>query len=102
MQVRRKELLEAAKKRHADLRGPLERWRVLTESAAWKNFAELKQTFPSADAPYKNRTVFNIKGNDYRLIAQVAYLLGVVSVMWVGTHAEYDKVDIKSLPEPPR
>lgn len=101
MKVRNPELLEAAKKHHADLRGPLLAWRKQVEAAAWKSFAELKQTFPSADAPYKNRTIFNIKGKRYRLIAQVAYLLGVVNVMWVGPHAEYDKVDIKSLPEPP-
>lgn len=100
MKVLRAELLEDAKKHHADLRGPLESWRVTTESAAWRNFAELKQTFPSADAPFKNRTIFNIKGKKYRLIAQVAYQLGVVNVMWVGTHAEYDKIDIKTLPEP--
>jgi mRNA interferase HigB len=97
--IRNAALLADAAAKHADLRGALETWRRRVEAARWKQFADLKHDFPSADAPLRNRTIFSIKGNRYRVVVQVAYQLGTVIVLWVGTHPEYDKIDIASLPE---
>jgi mRNA interferase HigB len=52
----------------------------------------MKADFASADILAGNRVIFNIRGNRYRLVAQVAYNSGRVNVLWIGTHAEYDKI----------
>ncbi|TAM54274.1 MAG: HD domain-containing protein [Paraburkholderia sp.] len=61
--------------------------------ANWKTPQNIKDQYASASFVGRNRVVFNIKGNDFRLIVAVAYQIGVVYVKFVGTHAEYDKVD---------
>lgn len=54
---------------------------------------DIKNQYSSTSFLTNNRVVFNIKGNDHRLIIAVAYRLGVLSIKFIGTHAEYDKVD---------
>ena len=82
--------LQRAARRHADLGNALAMWRVVITAARWANFAQLKTAFPSADyvAPF---TVFNVKGNKYRLIALVDYTEQVVVVHDILTHATYSK-----------
>ncbi|MEM1408255.1 MAG: type II toxin-antitoxin system HigB family toxin, partial [Bacteroidota bacterium] len=63
---------------------------------SWDSLNDLKQDYPSADYVGNNRVVFNIKGNDYRLIAIVIYVSQKVYMRWIGRHAEYDKVDAKN------
>lgn len=75
---------------HHDARGPLRGWRTNVKQAHWKNFAELRAMYPSADQVGKC-TVFNIGGNNYRLVAAIHYNRGVVYVRNVLTHAEYDR-----------
>jgi len=58
---------------------------------------DLKNDYPSTDYIGNFRVVFNIKGNDYRLIAIVIYISQKVYVRWIGTHAEYDKIDAKNI-----
>ena len=53
----------------------------------------IKTTYATADILPDNRVVFNIKGNNYRLIVRVQYNLGRVYIRWIGTHAEYDEID---------
>lgn len=73
---------------------PLEAWFKIVSRASWRNFVELRQTFPSADLVGR-LTVFNLAGNKYRLIAKVTYRMGAtdgtVYVRAILTHAEYDK-----------
>lgn len=78
---------------HADAEQPLKAWYDEAKAAAWKSPAEIKERYRSASFVANNRVVFNIKGNDYRLIVSVAYQHGVVFIKFVGTHAEYDRVD---------
>jgi mRNA interferase HigB len=87
--ISRKKLKEAASQR-ADLEGPLDAWFRIAKKAEWKNLAELRKTFATADAvgPW---TVFNIKGNQYRLIVEINYMFGRIYVRHVLTHAEYDR-----------
>ena len=62
------------------------------ERNEWKNHADLKAAFPSADYVGNDRYVFNISGNKYRLITIVVFYGGFLHVRFVGTHAEYDKI----------
>ena len=77
---------------------PLAKWVDVVECAQWTNHNDLKADFPSADYVGKRRYVFNIKGNNYRLVAIVVFFGGVIDVRFVGTHAEYDKIkDIEKI-----
>jgi mRNA interferase HigB len=87
--ISRKKLKEAAEHSSA-LAAPLDVWFRIAKSASWKNLAEVRRTFSSADAVGK-WTVFNIKGNQFRLIAEINYTLGRVYIRHVLTHAEYDR-----------
>lgn len=87
--ISRKKLKEAAAK-HASLEAALDTWFRVAKRAAWKNLNEVRLAYPSADAVGKF-TVFNIKGNECRLIAEINYHSGRVFVRQVLTHAEYSK-----------
>jgi mRNA interferase HigB len=75
--------------KHPDAEASLRHWIKAVESASWKNFAELKKLFGSADL-YKQFTVFNISGNKYRLVVVIHYNRQRVYVRHVLTHHEYD------------
>jgi mRNA interferase HigB len=79
---------------HSDAAAPLDTWYRATKQAQWKSMAELKQVFPAADLVGRY-TVFNIKGNHYRLIAEINYRSGTVFVREILTHSEYDKGEWK-------
>ena len=68
-------------------------WYAEAAKANWKRPQDIKDQYASASFVGKNRVVFNIKGNDFRLIVALAWQIGVVYIKFVGTHAEYDKVD---------
>ena len=89
-------LLEAQKARHATARGALDAWRVEVEKANWRGPQDVKERYATASFLADNRIVFNIKGNSFRLIVKVRYENSIVLVEWVGTHAEYDKLNSKN------
>jgi mRNA interferase HigB len=91
--ISRKKLKEAAVSNRG-LEGPLDAWFRITKRASWGNLAEVRKTFATADAVGK-WTVFNIKGNRYRLIAEINFLFGRIYIRHVLTHAEYDRGDWK-------
>lgn len=76
---------------------PLERWYEITEKSEWKNFADIKQTFPATDYVGNQHYVFNIGGNKYRLVVVVQFTISRVYVRYVGTHAEYDQIDCSTV-----
>lgn len=80
-----------------DSRVALERWYHITEEAEWKNLAELKRDFPSADYVGNQHYVFNIKGNKYRLVVVIKFVMGYIFVRFVGTHTEYDGIDCSTI-----
>jgi len=94
--VSRKKLIDYYTK-HASSKTALEDWYKKVTKSKWNNFNEVKNDFLSADYVGNNRLVFNIKGNDFRLIAIVIYVSNKVYVRWIGTHSEYDKVNAKEL-----
>lgn len=70
----------------------LEDWFEKTKEAEWKNFSDIKKTFNTVSSVGNNRYVFNIKGNDYRLVVLIKFTVSHVLIRFVGTHAEYDKI----------
>ena len=91
--IARKRLREYAA-RHADCGGALDAWYQVARAASWKSFADVRRDHPHADL-VGNRTVFNIKGNSYRLITAIHYNGGRVYIREILTHAEYDRGDWK-------
>lgn len=83
--------------KHPDAQDALEKWYDETKAADWRNFAELKCTFNSADAVGKDRYIFNIRGNHYRLIALIIFKIRTVFILFVGTHCEYDRVNAATI-----
>ncbi|HCH31956.1 MAG TPA: addiction module toxin RelE [Oceanospirillaceae bacterium] len=75
----------------------LEAWHDEAKKAAWRTPAEIKAKYRSASILKGNRVVFNIKGNDYRLVVKVNYDYGIVYVRFVGTHRQYDAIDVETV-----
>jgi mRNA interferase HigB len=79
--------------KYPDAEQPLRAWHDEALRAGWKQPADIKSQYRSASILKNRRVVFNIKGNDYRLVVAVAYRIGVVYIKFVGTHAQYDVID---------
>ena len=97
MRIRNKRLLDKYVTKHANVRSSLQYWIDFVEEVEWKSHNELKMDFPSADYVGKNRYVFNIQGNNYRLVVVVLFIEGYLKIRFIGTHAEYDKIDCKTV-----
>lgn len=69
-------------------------WYALASRAQWKSPADIQEAYRLASFTANNRVVFNIKGNDHRLLVLVRYDKGLLFVKFVGTHAQYDKIDV--------
>lgn len=82
---------------HNDAETALEMWYQRTKKADWNNFADMKKDFNSVDSVGNQRFVFNIKGNDYRLVAVVKFKIKMVYIRWVGTHKDYDRIDCSQI-----
>lgn len=92
MEIRGAEIIEKFCKKHADVTEPLAQWVSVAGAAQWKNHNELKADYPSADYVGRGRYVFNIKGNNYRLVVVAVFIEGIISIRFIGTHAEYSKI----------
>ncbi|SEA11104.1 mRNA interferase HigB [Porphyromonadaceae bacterium NLAE-zl-C104] len=76
----------------------LEMWYKIVKRAEWTCFADIKKDFNSADSVGNQRFVFNIKGNDYRLVVIIRFSIQRVYIRFVGTHDDYNKInDIKNI-----
>ena len=82
---------------HPDSETALEEWFQKTRRAEWSCFAEMKQAFNSVDNVGNQHYVFNIKGNNYRLIAVIKFTIKTIFIRFIGSHAEYDSVDAKNI-----
>lgn len=78
-------------------RSQYEAWLHIVGRAQWRTPEDVKASYPKASILKGSRVVFNIKGNDYRLIARVQYQVGVIAIRFFGTHAEYDEVDAETV-----
>ena len=97
MRIIAKKTLRGFWERHANAEEPLLAWyrEVLKED--WDTPAKVKEKYRSASIVGGNRVVFNIKGNDYRLVVRISYPGRIVYVRFVGTHAEYDAIDVEEV-----
>jgi mRNA interferase HigB len=85
--------LQAFWAKHPDSKVPLQAWYALASRTKWKSPADIKEAYRNASFIANERVVFNIKGNDYRLVVLVRYGQGLMFIRFVGTHAQYDKID---------
>jgi mRNA interferase HigB len=83
--------------KHSDCEERLKSWYKEAVEAIWKTPQEIKKDYPSASFLQNNRVVFNIKGNSYRLIVKINYDFSLVWIRFIGTHAEYDKIDASKI-----
>ena len=82
---------------HRDVEEPLRAWYDEATKADWKQPADIKAQYRSASALKNRRVVFNIKGNDYRLVVAISYKLQIVYVKFIGTHKQYDVIDAQTV-----
>lgn len=90
MRIIAKRVLYELARKHADSVPAVDEWYAIARKAGWHSHADVRALFPSAD-PVGDKTVFNIKGNKYRLIVHINYQLGTILIKDLLTHAEYDK-----------
>lgn len=84
-------------KGNAQSEQPLKAWIQETENSVWKTTADLKAKYHNSSIINSKRAVFNIKGNDFRLIVDIEYRLKIVFIVWIGTRSQYDKIDVKNV-----
>jgi mRNA interferase HigB len=77
---------------HFEIKDALLKWYQITKEVDWRNYHELKNQFNSTDAVGNNRYVFNIKGNQYRLVALIIFETRTIFILFIGTHEEYNKI----------
>ena len=81
---------------HGDAQPALERWYDITEKAEWKSLSDTKADFPTTYYVGDQHYVFDIRGNKYRLVV-VKFTIGHIFIRFVGTHSEYDKIDVSTI-----
>jgi mRNA interferase HigB len=97
MRVIARKTLRDFYEKHADAKASLEAWFHEASSEVWLSPQDIKKRYPLADILPGNRVIFNIKGNTCRLIVKIHYNTGIAFIRFVGTHAEYDKVDATTI-----
>ncbi len=80
-----------------DSRVALERWYEIAENAEWKSLSDIRFDFSSTDYVGNQHYVFNIRGNRYRLVVVIKFVIGNIYIRWVGTHEEYDRIDCSTI-----
>jgi mRNA interferase HigB len=87
----------AGHKDQVALKASLDAWFDEVRKARWTRSADVKQRYGTASIISGGRLVFNIKGNDYRLVVATDYEKGIVWIKWIGTHAAYDRIDVRTV-----
>jgi mRNA interferase HigB len=84
-------------KDHHALKAALDAWFDEVKKARWSDTTDVKRSYASASIVSADRIVFNIKGNDYRLIVAVDFEKSIVWIKWIGTHKDYDRIDAREV-----
>lgn len=84
-------------KEHADAKDALNNWYSLVSKADWVNFHEIKEMYNAVDSVGNDRYVFNIRGNNYRIVAMIFFNIRTIHIRFVGTHKEYDMIDCSTI-----
>ena len=72
-------------------------WLAIASASQWRTPIEIKRSHPKASILKAGRVVFNLKGNDYRLVAQLYYRAGTLEIRFIGSHTEYDRIDAETI-----
>jgi mRNA interferase HigB len=91
----------AGHKDRTAVKAALDAWFDEAKKAKWQNSADIRRRYATASIISADRIVFNIKGNDYRLVVAVDFDRSIVWIKWIGTHKEYDKIDVKKVKHAP-
>ena len=83
--------------KHPDTKVPLCEWYIKTKRAHWSSFNDIKRDFNSVDYVGEQRYVFNIKGNKHRLVVAVKFTPEIIYIRFIGTHDEYDSIDVTTI-----
>lgn len=79
------------------MKAALDAWFAEVRKSRWRNMSDVKRLYRSASVVTSERIVFNIKGNDYRLIVSVDFEKSIVWIKWIGSHAAYDRIDAREI-----
>jgi mRNA interferase HigB len=79
------------------VKAALDAWFHEAQHAKWRNSAEVKRSYGTASIVSADRVVFNIKGNDYRLVTAIDYRRQIVFIKWLGSHRDYDRIDARTV-----
>lgn len=82
---------------HPDVKVALQEWTTIVKQNKWTRFADVKKTFNSVDNVGNQRYVFNIKGNNYRLVVVIKFTIKFVYIRFIATHKEHDKIDCSTI-----
>jgi mRNA interferase HigB len=82
---------------HPETREHIESWYTITKSVSWKNPNDIKAQFRNASILKDSRVVFNIKGNNHRLIVKIHYNTGIVFIRFIGTHKAYNQINAEEV-----
>lgn len=93
MNVVARKTLAAFWTRHPRAKGPLSAWYEMARAADWRSPQDVRNDFNTADFIGDNRVIFDIGGNNYRLVVRISYRFKQVLVKFVGTHSDYDRID---------
>jgi mRNA interferase HigB len=97
LRVVAKKILRDFWENHEDCEQQLKAWFREAEKAEWENPNQIKEEYPSASILNNNRVIFNIKGNNYRLVVKISYEYQMVWIRFIGTHSEYDKINANTI-----
>jgi mRNA interferase HigB len=97
MRIISQRILREFWEKHPDAATPLQTWYHDVEKSTWTGPADIKAIYQNASFIANNRVVFNIKGNHYRIVVVVVYRHGLVYIRFVGTHEEYDRIDVTTV-----
>jgi mRNA interferase HigB len=79
------------------VKAALDAWFHEVRQAEWRNSSEVKRSYAHASIVAADRIVFNVKGNAYRLVTAIDYRHGIIFIKWLGTHKEYDAIDVRTV-----
>ncbi len=92
MRIFTEQALKEYAEEHPDSKVALQEWVTIVKKSEWACFADIKKTFNSADSVGNQHYVFNVKGNNYRLVVVVKFTVKFVYIRFIGNHKEYDKI----------
>ena len=94
-----REFVEARRgyKDYTGLKGALDVWFDEVKKVRWSSAADIRRSHATASIVSADRVVFNIKGNDYRLVVAIDFEKSIVWIKWIGTHNDYDKINVKEV-----